>query len=108
MKRNVLGVEEKTLRTHGAVSRETALEMAKGVREKLSSTWALSITGIAGPGGGTPEKPVGLVWIGVSGPQSTQSFRYIFPGNRETIRKRAALCALNLLRLAILNSISSS
>ncbi len=102
IKSEVLGVSEKLLTEYGAVSRQTALAMAAGAKRRLGATWALSTTGIAGPGGGTPEKPVGLVWIALEGPSGAEAFRYRFPGDRETVRLRAALCALNYLRLALL------
>jgi len=102
IKSEVLGVSEKLLTEYGAVSRQTALAMAAGAKRRLGATWALSTTGIAGPGGGTPEKPVGLVWIALEGPSGAEAFRYRFPGDRETVRLRAALCALNHLRLALL------
>jgi nicotinamide-nucleotide amidase len=97
----LLGVEATTLAVHGAVSESCAREMADGVRDRLGADWGVSITGIAGPDGGSPEKPVGTVWIGLSGPDvlSGESFR--FPGDREQIRSSAARSALGLLSRSV-------
>jgi len=86
IKENILGVESKTLAQHGAVSEETALEMAAGIREKFNTDFGLSTTGIAGPTGGTPTKPVGLVWMGISTPAGNQAFEGHFSGGREGIK----------------------
>jgi nicotinamide-nucleotide amidase len=102
LKMTGLGVSEKTLRLHGAVSKETALEMAEGIRRKCCSTWGLSITGIAGPGGGTSKKPVGLLYIGLSGPKTSRATELHFRGSRDAIRQRAMISALDLLRLIYL------
>jgi len=101
-KRDILGVPQEMLDECGAVSEPVALEMAKGARDRFDSDWALSLTGIAGPGGGTPDKPVGLVFIGLAGPNTNQVFRHIFASRREQIRLRAAMAALNHLRGALL------
>jgi nicotinamide-nucleotide amidase len=93
-----LGVPAQTLRDHGAVSRETALAMAEGARGRLGVDLAVSVTGIAGPDGGTDEKPVGLVYLGVVGPGGAQSGEFNIPGDRATIRARATVMALHLLR----------
>jgi len=98
VKREQLGVSAETLATHGAVSRETAAEMAQGVRERLGADVAVSVTGIAGPDGGSEEKPVGLVYLHASGPMGERSLRFDFPGDRETIRGRATVGALQLVR----------
>lgn len=91
LKRALLTVSEQTLSTHGAVSRETALEMARGAAILAgNSGLGLSVTGIAGPGGGTAEKPVGLVWIAASGPQGEVAEELRLTGNRDEIRQRAA------------------
>ncbi|MCL6516233.1 competence/damage-inducible protein A [Alicyclobacillus sp.] len=90
VKSSVLGVPESTLTVHGAVSEETARAMAEGVRNALGSDWGLATTGIAGPGGGTPEKPVGLVYVAVAGAKETRVFRLQLRGSREQIRLRAA------------------
>lgn len=97
-KERLLGVPAHLLRKHGAVSQPVALAMAQGMREKASSTWGLGITGIAGPSGGTAQKPVGLVYIAVAGPKNSFCREYHFSGEREVIRERAVLAALDLLR----------
>jgi nicotinamide-nucleotide amidase len=90
VKESLLGVSAATLREHGAVSGETVREMAEGVRDRLGATFGIATTGIAGPGGGTPEKPVGLVYIAVAGPDKTEVYRLVLSGSREQIRIRAA------------------
>ena len=90
VKEKQLGVRSETLTAFGAVSEQTAREMAEGVRSRLNSTYGLSVTGIAGPSGGTPEKPVGLVYGAVAGPDGTQVFRMQFRGSREQVRIRTA------------------
>lgn len=97
IKESILGVKRATLIEFGAVSAETAREMVIGVRRCIGADAALSITGIAGPGGGTPEKPVGTVWIGAALGDRITTRRYIFPGGREEIRERAAQAALAML-----------
>ena len=98
VKRERLGVPEDVLATHGAVSPETAAAMAVGAREALGADVAVSVTGVAGPGGGTDEKPVGLVYLHAVGPAGELSRRLDFPGDPETIRLRAAVAALHLVR----------
>lgn len=93
----LLGVAELTLITHGAVSSQTVEEMAAGVRERFGTEVSLAISGIAGPGGGTAEKPVGLVWIGLSAGDTRLARRYQFDGDREEIKAQAAEAALQLL-----------
>lgn len=90
VKERVLGVSGATLREFGAVSEETAREMAEGVRSLLNATFGVSVTGIAGPDGGTPEKPVGLVFGAVAGPKGTEVIKLQFRGSREQVRIRAA------------------
>ena len=97
VKVGALGVRTQTLDEHGAVSRETALEMAGGVRRALNADIGLAVSGIAGPGGGTPEKPVGLVWIGLSAPQIETARRCLFAGERAAVKEQAAQAALELL-----------
>jgi nicotinamide-nucleotide amidase len=97
LKEALLGVPRSVLETHGAVSEPTARAMAEGVRERLGSWWGVGITGIAGPSGGTPEKPVGLVYIGVSDPTATVVRSQVFPGDRATVKYRATQYALWLL-----------
>ena len=97
VKVSALGVRQQTLDESGAVSRETALEMAGGVRRALRADIGLSVSGVAGPGGGTPEKPVGLVWIGLIAPQAIAARRFRFTGERNQITTQAAQAALDLL-----------
>ncbi len=99
-----LGVRPETLAAHGAVSRETALEMAEGARRVTGASWAVSTTGVAGPGGGTDAKPVGLVWFGLDSPAGATAFERRLPGGRATVRMLATSEALGLLRLAIVRS----
>ncbi len=98
IKETLLGVSPELLAEHGAVSAEVAAAMATGARERLGVDVAVSVTGIAGPGGGTPEKPVGLVFFHASGPMGEQSLRFELPGEREWIRARATVSALHLVR----------
>lgn len=98
LKTALLGVSEETLRAHGAVSEPVALEMARGARERVATTYGIGITGIAGPSGGSAEKPVGLVHLAVSGPQGDAASRHLFSGDRSLVRERAVYAALDLLR----------
>lgn len=93
----LLGVSWDTLNSKGAVSRETVLEMARGVRRALNVDIALSVSGIAGPGGGTPEKPVGTTWIGLAAADTEQAKLFQFIGDREQNKVSAADAALTLL-----------
>lgn len=99
---NRLGVNSNTLKIHGAVSEETAREMVEGVAKNLNTNVAISTTGIAGPGGGTSDKPVGLVYIGIYINGKTTVNKYILKGNREDIRLGATKNAINDLRLRLL------
>lgn len=90
VKTSLLGVKEETLAAHGAVSRETALEMARGASRLCGGGLGLAVTGIAGPDGGTDEKPVGLVWIAQCGPAGESAIELRLPGDRDEIRRRAA------------------
>ncbi len=101
VKHNVLGVSEVILRHFGAVSEPVAIMMAEGVRNLLNTDVGLSTTGIAGPTGGTPEKPVGLVYMGVSIRGNTTVIERIFKGDRLMVKKQAALTVLNLVRLKL-------
>jgi nicotinamide-nucleotide amidase len=98
VKARELGVPEEILDRHGAVSPEAAAAMAAGVRERLGADVAVAVTGIAGPGGGSPEKPVGLVDLHAEGPDGVLARELDLPGDREAIRARAAVAALHLLR----------
>ena len=86
------------LRKHGAVSPQVAAAMASGIRRLTQSEIGLSVTGIAGPTGGTKKKPVGLAYIALSSPQGTRSRRYQFSGDRSTVKWKASQAALDLLR----------
>jgi PncC family amidohydrolase len=97
MKEAFLGVAAETLRAHGAVSSQVAVEMASGARSRLGVDWAVSVTGIAGPSGGTPEKPVGLVWFAIAGPGVEWVGRQMLNGNRTEIQKQACEYALEQL-----------
>lgn len=100
-KTSLLGVNAETIKHYGAVSDIVAREMAEGARIKANADFAISATGIAGPTGGTAEKPVGLVYIAVSSKQSTEVKRCQFAGNRKDIRKQAVQHALELALIAV-------
>ncbi len=104
LKMHVLGVSPETLERFGAVSRECAEEMVEGICARTHSDTAISVTGIAGPGGGSPEKPVGLVYIGVKVRAKTVVMECRFKGGRSQVRERAAAKALNTLRSMLLES----
>lgn len=101
LKERWVGVRPETLRAHGAVSEPVALEMAEGARRVAGSTWALSVTGIAGPDGGTPEKPVGTVWTALVGPTGSEARRHLFLWERDFVRTASAYAALEQLRRAL-------
>jgi nicotinamide-nucleotide amidase len=98
VKAKELGVSAELLRVHGAVSAEAAAAMSAGARERLGADVAIAVTGIAGPGGGSAEKPVGLVYLHVLAPDGERSADFVFPGDRESIRRRATVTALHLVR----------
>ena len=100
-KERTLGVRHDTLEKYTAVSEQVAREMAEGLHELSGADYCLSVTGIAGPGGGTPETPVGLVYIGLKTPRGTQVEKFNFTGDRYRVRSLAALRALNMLRKAL-------
>ncbi|HET8556843.1 MAG TPA: nicotinamide-nucleotide amidohydrolase family protein [Gaiellaceae bacterium] len=104
VKRRELGVPEALLAEHGAVSAEVAAAMAEGVRGRLGADVAVAVTGIAGPDGGTAEKPVGRVHLHATGPDGSLARMLDLPGEREQIRVRAAVTALHLLRALLLGS----
>ena len=93
----LLNVRWETLEKHGAVSGETVIEMARGVRHALAADVGLSVSGIAGPGGGTPEKPVGTVWIGLSSPEDEFAELFFWEGDRIQNKEHSAEAALQLL-----------
>ena len=104
IKTNELGVQPQTLIDHGAVSEECVIEMATGIRQKFNTDYSIAVSGIAGPEGGSPEKPVGTVWIAIAGPEKVQAEKFLFGNSRERITRVAALTALNKLRLVILKN----
>ena len=96
-KEKLLGVPKQTMVTHGSVSEETAVEMAVCTRGLFCSDVSVSVTGIAGPGGGSAEKPVGLVWIGVSTKRGTFAKRFNFEGDRDSVRISTVTAAIELV-----------
>ncbi len=98
IKIQVVGVKEDTLNKYGAVSPQVAIEMAEGGRKVLNTDLCLSDTGIAGPGGATPDKPVGLFYIGLSHNDGTYSRRHVFQNDREQNKEQAAITALTWLK----------
>lgn len=105
VKTNVLGVPEETIAAHGAVSSECVAAMAEGVRKLTGSDFSVATSGIAGPGGGSEEKPVGLVWIGVSSEKGTETFGLRFRHDRKRNIERFTASALNILRLKLANEL---
>ena len=101
LKQSALGIPREMLQQHGAVSEPVVRAMAEGARERSGSTWSAAITGIAGPDGGTPEKPVGTVWLGLCGPPGTTARLAKYRGDRGQVRLQAAYGALQLLREAL-------
>lgn len=97
-KTRLLGVDKKLIKEFGAVSQQVARDMARGVRHKAKTDFGLAVTGIAGPGGGTEEKPVGLVYIALADDAHTEHKKLNIPGDRELIRWRASQAALDMLR----------
>ena len=101
VKRGVLGVGDGTLARCGAVSPECAAEMAEGARRLTGADIAVSVTGVAGPGGGSAEKPVGLVWFGLASPGGVRTERCIFAGDRGRVREQAVVHAIGMLTAAV-------
>jgi nicotinamide-nucleotide amidase len=101
LKTNLLGIDHGLIEKHGAVSREVVAAMASSARNLLNCTYALATSGIAGPAGGSPEKPVGTVWIALAGPNGVEAKHFLFGNNRERNIHITALAALNMLRLVI-------
>ncbi len=104
VKERELGVSRETLDRYGAVSEETAAAMSAGVRERLGADVAVSVTGIAGPGGGTEDKPVGLVHVHAETPEASHGIQFTYGQDRESIRRRATVAALHLLRRVLTQS----
>ena len=96
-KQKLLGVSSKTLEAHGAVSGETVVEMASGALKVSGADVAVSVSGIAGPGGGTKDKPVGLVYIGIASENASHSHKFIFSGTRDEVREKTLVEALKLV-----------
>jgi nicotinamide-nucleotide amidase len=104
VKEKFLGVHAETLRQHGAVSEEAAREMALGAREKFGSDFAIAVTGIAGPGGGTPEKPVGTVFIALASASGALVEKMLNPWDRATFKEVTATQALERLRAHLISA----
>lgn len=105
LKQKLAGVRKETLEAHGAVSQEVVEEMALGGRERLQTDWAIAVSGVAGPDGGSPEKPVGMVWIAIAGPERVWSHCYQFGDHRGRNVEMSILSALNFLRCGLLGII---
>ncbi len=101
LKEKLVGVRTQTLAAHGAVSAECAAEMALGGRRRTGANWCLSVTGIAGPEGGSAEKPVGTVFVGLAGPDAVRTNWFRIPGSREDVRERSVMSALAVLYFAM-------
>jgi nicotinamide-nucleotide amidase len=102
VKERMLGVPAETLSSHGAVSAEVVTIMARRVRELMGTTYGLAVSGVAGPEGGTPDKPVGTFFVAVSGPNADWSLRCLYPGERQVVRNYATYVSLDLLRRQLL------
>lgn len=103
VKINTLGVDQKTIEKHGVVSKEVVAQMAEGVRKKLGTTYSIATSGIAGPGGGTPAKPVGTLWMAVSGPKGTVTATLVSKSTRKINIERFAASALDLFRRSLIS-----
>lgn len=101
LKQRIVGVRGETLAAHGAVSAECAAEMAAGGRERTGATWCVSVTGVAGPDGGSEAKPVGTVFVGLAGPGGVRTKLFRIPGLREDVRQRSVMSALAMLYFAV-------
>ena len=106
VKINAIGVKKETIENYGAVSEQTAIEMAQGGRKLLGVDICVSDTGIAGPSGGSPEKPVGLFYLGLAAEDESLSQKHVFQGNRGENKRDAAEAALNILKQYLLGCIS--
>lgn len=94
-KQQELGVSANVLRAQGAVSEAVVLAMAEAARQQAGTDWAVAVSGVAGPDGGSAEKPVGTVWLAWAGPQGEIAERHVFPGDREEVRRQTVLRALS-------------
>jgi PncC family amidohydrolase len=103
----LLGVKKTTIENHGAVSEQAALEMARGGRKLLNVDICVSNTGIAGPSGDTPEKPMGLFYLGLAARDASLCQKHVFPGNREGNKRDAAEAALNMLKQYLLRCLNA-
>lgn len=97
-KQQMVGVQDTTLQQHGAVSEQTVREMATGAAKAAAAEYAIAVSGIAGPDGGTPDKPVGTVWFAIAGPEGrVLAQRQIFAGDRDAVRRQSVVWALQTL-----------
>ena len=103
IKTQILGIDEDIIEKHGAVSKEVVKEMASSVRRMLNTDYAVATSGIAGPDGGTPLKPVGTIWIAVASEKGIVTEKQVFGNDRITNIRRFSLAALNLLRKQIIS-----
>jgi len=108
VKTGELGVPEELIAAHGAVSAEVAEAMAHGIRERLGVDVGVAVTGVAGPGGGSEDKPVGLVYFHAETPEGSRGGTFSFPGDRDSIRRRAVVGSLHLARRLLEQSRDSS
>ncbi|MBK9176705.1 MAG: competence/damage-inducible protein A [Flavobacteriales bacterium] len=104
VKMEELGIPSDMLELNGAVSQPVVERMALGVRQALRTDWSVALSGVAGPDGGTEEKPVGTVWIAVAGPEGVKAEKVYYPGTRDLVIKRSALAALNMLRKRLISA----
>lgn len=104
VKMEELGIPSDMLELNGAVSQPVVERMALGVRQALRTEWSVALSGVAGPDGGTAEKPVGTVWIAVAGPDGAQAEKVYYPGTRDLVIRRSALAALNMLRKRLISA----
>jgi len=103
IKKLFAGVKDETLKKNGAVSKETVIEMALGIRERFNTDIGIGVSGIAGPTGATKDKPIGLVYIGIAGKKASYYEEHIFNGNRRMIKEKATMAALDFLRRTLEN-----
>ncbi len=108
IKANILGVDQRILAKYGAVSKEVVIEMAKGIKKVMNTEYSIATSGIAGPAGGTEDKPVGTVWIAVSSPRATIPIKVNFGNHRERTILRSSIAAMNLLRLELQKNVEKT